>query len=270
MTADLESIARQALAAFDARRQIEPFTSRHPDFDAGQAYAVVAAVRRLRQARGQQPAGRKIGFTNRDLWAQYNVDRPIWGDMYANGIRSADPSETIALAPFCEPLIEPEIVLRLARAPAPGMDEVALLACIEWAAHGFEIVHSIYPGWRFAAADTIAGFGMHGMLRIGEPLAVTPQNSDSLFAELTRFTVTLTLDGVAVESGRGSNVLGGPLSALRRLVELLADDRHNPQLAAGEIVTTGTLTRAYPIKPGEVWSTRMTGIPLSGLSIRFG
>jgi 2-oxo-3-hexenedioate decarboxylase len=261
MTANPEAIARAALAAFDTRRQVEPFTSRFPDFDAGQAYAAAATIRRLRQARGEQPAGRKIGFTNRDLWTQYNVDRPIWGDMYAHSIGSLDPSETISLASLCEPLIEPEIVLRLSRAPAPGMDEFALLACVEWAAHGFEIVHSIYPGWKFAAADTIAGFGM---------LAVTPENCERLFAELTGLTVTLARDGVTVESGRGSNVLGGPLSALRRLVELLADDPHNPPLAAGEIVTTGTLTRAYPIKPGEIWSTRMSGIPIAGLTIRFG
>lgn len=270
MTPEIEAIAREAIAAYDMRRQIEPFTSRFSGFDAAQAYAAAAAIRRLRQARGEQPVGRKIGFTNRDLWAQYNIDRPIWGDMYAHSVGSLDTSEAVALAPFCEPLIEPEIVLRLSRAPAPGMDEAALLDCIEWVAPGFEIVHSIYPGWKFAAADTIAGFGMHGMLRTGEPLVVTSQNRDALFAELNSFTVTLARDGIAVETGRGSNVLGGPLSALRHLVELLGTDPHNPKLSAGEIVTTGTLTRAYPIKPGEIWSTSMTGIPLAGLSIRFG
>ena len=41
-------------------------------------------------------------------------------------------------------------------------------------------------------------------------------------------------------------------------------------LAAGETVTTGTLTRTFPIKAGETWSTRISGIPLTGLSIRFG
>ncbi len=48
-----------------------------------------------------------------------------------------------------------------------------------------------------------------------------------------------------MERGQGSNVLGGPLSALRHLVELLARDPHNPPLQAGEIITTGTLTRAF-------------------------
>jgi 2-oxo-3-hexenedioate decarboxylase len=268
MTTDIMSIAREALGAFDARRQIHPFTARDPGFGAAQAYEAAAAVRALRQARSETPAGRKIGFTNRDLWAQYGIDRPIFGDMYAHSVGTLGRNEVFPLAAFCEPLIEPEIVLRLARAPAAGMDERALLDCIEWVAHGFEIVQSIFPGWTFKAADTIAAFGMHGALRIGEPVAVTPQNRDALFAALPALAVTLARDDAVIETGRGSNVLGGPLSALRHLVDLLAADPHNPPLAAGEIVTTGTLTRAYPIKPGETWSTAISGIPLAGLRIR--
>jgi 2-oxo-3-hexenedioate decarboxylase len=64
-------------------------------------------------------------------------------------------------------------------------------------------------------------------------------------------------------------VLDGPLSALRHLVELLARDAIHPPLSAGEIVTTGTLTRAMPIKPGETWSTRLDGIGLGPIQLRF-
>ena len=43
----------------------------------------------------------------------------------------------------------------------------------------------------------------------------------------------------------------------------------NPPLAAGEIVTTGTLTRAFPVAAGEEWSTKLTGLPLENARIRF-
>jgi 2-oxo-3-hexenedioate decarboxylase len=175
MTADIAAIASDALGALDTGRSIEPFTTRFPDFDSEQAYAVVAAIRSLRVARGEKPIGRKIGFTNRDLWTQYGIDRPVWGDMYTHTVQALDPSEPFPLRLFCEPQIEPEIVLRLSRTPEPGMDEPAILDCVEWVAHGFEIVQSIFPGWRFKVADTIAGFGMHGALRIGAPLAITSQ-----------------------------------------------------------------------------------------------
>jgi 2-keto-4-pentenoate hydratase len=40
-------------------------------------------------------------------------------------------------------------------------------------------------------------------------------------------------------------------------------------LEAGEIVTTGPLTRAFPVKAGETWSTALHGIALGGLHLRF-
>ena len=52
-------------------------------------------------------------------------------------------------------------------------------------------------------------------------------------------------------------------------MDLLARDPDNPPLAAGEIVSTGTLTRALPVKPGETWMTKLKGIALEGVSLRF-
>jgi 2-oxo-3-hexenedioate decarboxylase len=270
MTWDTPTIARDVLGALDRARPIEPITARYPDFSIEQAYAVTAEVRALRVARGETAVGRKIGFTNRGIWAQYRIDRPIWGDMYAHTAKRHDPSEIVALAHLLEPQIEPEIVFCLSRAPEAGMEDRDILNCIAWVAHGFEIVQSIYPRWRFEVPDTIAGFGMHGALRFGDPLPVVAQNRDALFAALKTFVVTLSRNGEIIGSGCGSNVLDGPLSAVRHLTEMLAGDPHNPALAAGEIVTTGTLTPAYPVKPDETWSTSISGMPIAGISMRFG
>ncbi len=49
----------------------------HSSVDA--AYVSALAVRALRIARGEQPRGFKIGFTNRAIWPRYNVYAPIWG-----------------------------------------------------------------------------------------------------------------------------------------------------------------------------------------------
>ena len=156
----------------------------------------------------------------------------------------------------------------LARAPAPGMDERALLDCIAWVAHGFEIVQSIFPAWKFSAPDTIAAFGLHGALLIGPRHSVTNHPTD-WYRTLARFEIDLKRDGTVADHGLAANVLDGPLSALRHLVDLLAHDRGNPPLAAGEIVTTGTLTRALPVAPGETWTTALDGVALDGVSVRF-
>ncbi|MDH3315027.1 MAG: hypothetical protein OER43_04570 [Gammaproteobacteria bacterium] len=40
-------------------------------------------------------------------------------------------------------------------------------------------------------------------------------------------------------------------------------------LAAGEVITTGTLTAALPIRPGETWSSEYSGLPVAGLQLTF-
>ena len=137
---DVPVIAAEAFGVLDTGRQIAPFSSCHPAFSLDDAYRVTAAVRRLRETRGETPVCRKIG---------------------------------------------------------------------------------------------------------------------------------LLCDGEVVDRGQASNVLVGPLSALRHLVELLARDAVNPPLAAAEIVRTGTLTRVPPVAPGETWMTALTGLALGDIAVRF-
>ncbi|HEY1383075.1 MAG TPA: hypothetical protein VGF43_05650 [Dongiaceae bacterium] len=266
---DPDRLAEEIMGAWTARRQIAPLAARLPGFDMAQAYRVTAALRRIRRARGERPVGRKIGFTNRTIWDEYQVYAPIWGDMYATTLQETDGSATLDLSPFLEPRIEPEIAFGLARAPEPGMDEAALLGCIGWIAHGFEIVHSLFPAWRFAAADTVAAFALHGAYRLGPRTPVAQASREAWLHALTRFEIGLYRDGALMDRGQAANVLGGPLSALRHLNDLLVNDPHNPPLAAGEIVTTGTVTRAFPVKPGETWHTQLHGLELPGSTIRF-
>lgn len=169
---------------------------------------------------------------------------------------------------LAEPRIEPEIIFGLATAPSAGMDERALLGCIGWVAHGFEVVQSIFPNWKFTAADTVAAYGLHGALLVGPRHPVAPR-VDDWARQLAGFEIGLFRDGAPVGRGHAVNVLDGPVSALRHLVDLLAADQAHQPLAAGEIVTTGTLTRALPVAAGEEWVTELTGVPLEGARVRF-
>lgn len=265
--ADAAAIAGEALAALDSGRQIACFSARDAAFDVGAARPVTAALRALREARGETPVGRKIGFTNRGIWDEYRVYAPIWGYMYDTTVQAVSPGEAVAVSGLPEPRIEPEIVLGLRRDLRPGMDLAAIAAAIGWVAHGFEIVQSIYPGWAFAAADCIADGGLHGRLLLGPRHDLSDAGRATLAADLSALRVTLLRDGAAVDSGSGANVLDGPLQALAHLVAVLADDPFNPPIAAGEMITTGTMTRAFPIRPGERWSTSIEDYPLPGLSI---
>lgn len=261
-----ETIAEEALAVLGSGRQIAPFSQRYSDLELKTAYDVTAALHKKRVKRGERAIGRKIGFTNRTIWDEYNVHAPIWGYVYDTSVHDLQAIEgAFALAAYAEPRIEPEIMFGLAAAPSPGMSQDELLGCIEWMAHGFEIVQSIFPNWKFTLTDTVAAYGLHGALLIG------PRHRAVGDARvLAEFEIDLFRDEQFMDLGRSANVLGGPLHALQHLIEILAKDDSNPPLAAGEIVTTGTLTRAFPIRPGEKWSTRLSGIALDGVSLALG
>ena len=79
------------------------------------------------------------------------------------------------------------------------------------------------------------------------------------------FRVTLRKREAVVDTGVGSNVLDSPALALAHLVELLAAQPARRRLRAGEVITTGTLTDAWPVASGETWSSNYGALPVAGL-----
>jgi 2-oxo-3-hexenedioate decarboxylase len=267
-TNDIALVANEAFNAISARRQIAPFSSRAGGFTPDQGNRVRPLLRKAFEARGERIVGRKVGFTNRRIWPEYGVSAPNWGHVTDRTLHDLAATSSLPAAQFVEPKIEPEIMFGLAAAPTPRMDDAALLGCIEWVALGYEIVQSIYPKWKFAAPDTAAANAMHGALLIGERHAVAPRKQEWL-RELAEFKIELLCNGQVMDRGEAANVLDGPLKVLAYLTGMLSRDRHNPPLAAGEILSTGTLTRALDIKAGETWTARVSGIPLAPVTLRF-
>jgi hypothetical protein len=95
------SEAEIVLEAFAARRLIGLFSDRDPALGEDRAYGIAHEVHERRLQRGEKPVGRKIGFTNRAIWARRGLSAPIWGYMYDSTVhyagrgsaRAADVSE---------------------------------------------------------------------------------------------------------------------------------------------------------------------------------
>ena len=271
MSISVGAITGIVFEAIDTAHQIEPVTADHPGFGEADAYAVTAGLRAKRSARGEKSVGRKIGFTNRTIWEEYGVYAPIWGDVYDSTVQytAGDSSGAVSLAGLCEPRIEPEIVFGVGSAISEDMDDAELTAALDWVAHGFEIVQSIYPGWQFQIADTIACGALHGRMIVGPKTSISAWPPADLARALADFTIALSCNGQPIDTGTGANVLDSPLNALRHLAAVLNDDPYNSPVAAGEIITTGTLTRAFPVSSGERWTTKLDGLDLPGLNVRF-
>lgn len=251
-------LAEELIELHRSPRDVAPFSERFPGLTPEEGYAAARALHEHRLAQGWKPAGRKIGFTNRTLWARYGVHEPMWGTVYDRTLLFASGGRCeVSLSGLVQPRIEPEICFKLKAAPEPGR----LAQCIEWMAHSVEIVRCHHPGWKVTIADCCADNGLHGRLVVGAPRL--PEDLEAL----SQARASLYKGERLVDQGSGVNVLGGPLLSFAHLVELLARQPGAEPLRAGEIVTTGVLTDAHPVAPGETWRTEVTGF--EGLTLVF-
>ena len=269
--ADIRTTARDLLDAYDHGKLVSTPTERNPAFDWNAAYAVTAEIVRLRRARGERCVGRKIGFTNRNIWAEYGATSPIWAHVYDNTlVFAADNHATIPLRGSVAPRLEPEIAFKL-RGPVPVgcKDPATILQSIEWLAPSFEIVDCHFTDWRFKSADSAADQSLHWRLIVGKPYVINSGEIAKLAMQIHDCQIALKCNGQIRDRGVGSNALDHPALALAFLADMLATQPEFDALAAGEIVTTGTLTAALPVKPGETWTSEFSGLALDPLTLTF-
>ncbi len=274
------SLSRVVADLARARLHAQPLTwpaDLPPDLPT--AYAAALAVRAARCAAGEIAVGYKVGFTNRNIWHRYEVYAPIWGTVWQRSVTLLDTTVlkpgVVSLDGLCEPRIEPEVVFCLREAPPPACTLAQLVSVIDWVAHGFEIVHTHFAHWKFTAAQAVADAGLHGHLLVGRrvklPRGLQPE---ALVEALAGLQLRLYGDGALKDEGVGANVLDGPVQALLYFVQELRATAGAPPLLAGDLVTTGTLTDAYPVQAGQTWHTEIesrkpVAVELEGLSVRF-
>lgn len=262
----LSALATGMLQAYDAARLMPRPSELRPGLTLDEAYAVSDDVCRRRIARGERPRGWKIGFTNRTIWDRYGVHAPIWAPVWDTTLEVIEGTVArLSVAGLVQPRIEPEVVFRFARVPQAGMDEATLLGCLDGVTHGIEIVHSHCDAWRFTAPDTVVDGALHGRLFVGpwQPVSAWAHPG----AELAAMSMTLQCDGREVDRGVGANVLGGPLTALRLWIDEMARRTPGWRVTAGDVVSTGTITDAWPVVPGQRWTTHPGDARLPGWTL---
>lgn len=257
-----------------ARAKLVPPPSAQASLSVADGYDIVKCIMDIRTAQGEALAGRKIGFTNRRIWSRYGVQEPIctpiWTPIFEETVRFAEDNRGVqSLQGALQPRLGPELVFCLNQAPEPDATVEELAECIEWMAHAFEIVTCPFPDWKFELADSVAAFGLHGALIVGEPRMLSAASRRNLGEVLAHASLSLSCGDELRSAGFGSDVLGSPLHALWHLHQLLKEQPQFPQLGAGEVITTGTWTDVCPIKPGQTWTSAFSGLTLPGLTISF-
>lgn len=250
-----------------------PPSGRDPSFDLTTAYTVEAEVVRLRRASSHATVGRKVGYANRAAWRVLKLNTLVWAHMYDDTVQFAgNHIASLSLEHRASPKIEPEIVFRLKRplVSSGDLDASAVLDSVEWLALGFEIIDCPFPDWKFQPVDFVAAYGFHAALVVGAPRLVEPSNVSTLADQLPRFKISLLKNKKLIDEGSGKNSLRSPALCLGELAAALARDPAAEPLAAGELVSSGTLTESHPIGVGETWTATVEGIDLPDVTLCCG
>ena len=215
-------LAEALLRAEAAGTLVEPPLS-PGEFTMDDAYAVGALIAGARLRQGWRIRGWKVGFTNREIWPRWGLDRPMVAPVYRETVfeagsdrdrKQAAPPLQVPAGRRAAPRIEVEVVFGFR---AAGPTEIA--AVPDWVALGAELVDCHYPGWALHPARSVADFGLHAGLVVGPRVApVSPR----MLRTLDGVAATLSAGGEGVAEGNGSAVLGGPANVLAELRGSLA------------------------------------------------
>jgi len=286
---DIQGLALELTAAYAGCRALATPPSSRDGLDLPTAYAIERELVRMRGAAGHRSVGVKVGYANKALWRALKLETLVWAHMYDDTVRYAHGNAAaLSLARTISPRIEPEIVFKMkapigagiteavaagiTEAVAAGITEaVAALQAVEWLALGFEIIDCPYADWKYQPADFVAAYGLHAALIVGEPHPVTAANISELVEQLPTFKVRLSRDGMSERAddieGSGRNSLRSPALCLAELASAMAKQEGAEPLAAGDLVSSGTLTDSTPIQPGATWTASVEGIALSTLTL---
>jgi len=235
--ATIDELARRLVKATADCSAIARLSDEFPQLDLAAGYRV-----QHRQRPDSGPlAGWKLGMTARAEQVQANISEPTYGFLRPeNAIDLGAPLDTSALI---QPRAEPEIVFTLgADLSGPHVTGAQVLAACSGVAVGVEILDSRYRDDTITAADAVADNTSAGRYVVGAAV-----NANGI--DLRLVGVVFEHNGEVVATSSGSAALGHPAAAAAWLVRAL--HAQGEGLHAGEIVLSGGLTAAMPIKPGD-------------------
>lgn len=250
-----DHLARRLDAAWESREAIAPLSESHGLDSTENAYAIQTRWSELRVERGEQLIGCKIGLTSRAMREQFGVNEPDYGSLW--GSRYYPASKGRAQMPhdvFIQPRLEGELAFLLGSTlPRSRVTPVQVLAATTAVAVAVEVIDSRIEDWRIKLVDTIADNSSYGALTVGT------WSSSLRRLDLRRVSMRIHRNGDPLVEGIGAASLGDPARAVAWLANKLGS--FGAGLKPGDIVLSGSLGRAIPVRRGDALTVEVYGQP---------
>jgi 2-keto-4-pentenoate hydratase len=244
MTSDAD-VTRLARLLTEAHREGTPTAAgEFADLTIADGYAVQQAFVSARLDEEGPAVGYKLGFTNETVRREFGVSEPIYGRLLSGTV----DVDRVATASLIAPRAEPELVVRLGERVPRDATRETVEAAVAGVRPAIEIVDTRTGDWDVTTGLAVADNALAARLVTGaeRPLAETGPPAD--------VTVELSApDGD--RTGRGTAVLGDPLEAVAWLSRTVEEG-----LAAGTLVSTGSLTDTAPVERGEPLVASFSGV----------
>ena len=224
-------------AAFNAQA-IQQLSVAH-QFNVDESYEIQALSIERRYARGEHLIGLKMGFTSEAKMQQMGVHDMIWGrltdDMfYENG-------GEVSFDKFIHPRAEPEICFLIKDKIDRELSIAEAKNHTEAVAAAIEMIDSRYENFKFSLEDVIADNCSSAGVIIG------PWHKHNM--PINSLKMVLEIDGVPVQIGSSSAILGDPWAALAAATRLAA--KYKQEIPAGSFILAGAATPAVYLKKGQ-------------------
>ncbi len=248
---DLPAIAKALREASRSRNPIAPLKAANPDMSIADAYAVQMINVEQRLQSGLRMVGKKIGLTSRAMQEFLGVNEPDFGHLFADMVYGEDVP--LSVDAFLQPKIEAELAFVLGEdLEGPGVILSDVLRASTGVMASFEVIDSRIADWKIRIEDTIADNGSGAGLVLGSKLVPVSACNWKYVG------LVLEKNGEIIDTAAGGAVLGHPGNAIVWLANTLG--AMGTPLCKGEIILSGSFTKAYPVAAGDTFSAHFGGL----------